>query len=111
MICQENMALMRRFKSCTMRFGTDFMRISDAAIISLLPTMERSAAAVHLDMKRGLNSLVTIVSIAPMVGIFGTVLGIVYSFTGGYGEKSAALAGIMRSLSEAMWPTAMGVVI
>jgi len=40
----------------------------------------RAAIAVHAEMKRGLNSLASIAATAPLVGVFGTLLGIVNSF-------------------------------
>ena len=47
----------------------------------------RSAAVVHGELTRGLNSLATIASTAPWVGLFGTVLGIYNSFGGTVGSR------------------------
>ena len=62
-------------------------------------------------MKRGLNSLATISSIAPFIGLFGTHLGIVNSFRGGDGEKTAALGWLARYLSESLVPTELGLLV
>jgi biopolymer transport protein ExbB/TolQ len=71
----------------------------------------RSVTAVHGEMKRGLNSLATISSIAPFIGLFGTLLGIVNSFRGGIGEKTAALGRLAGYLSESLVPTELGLLV
>src|SRR5579862_6326504 len=59
-------------------------------------------------MREGVYSLATIACVAPWVGLFGTILGIVNSFPGIAGDRTATMAAIFRSLSDAMWPTALG---
>ena len=44
--------------------------------------LERAAAIVHAELKRGVSTLATIGSTAPFVGLFGTVLGIIHAFEG-----------------------------
>jgi biopolymer transport protein ExbB/TolQ len=69
----------------------------------------RSAAAVHQDLKRGLNTLATITCLAPFLGILGTVLaGIPDSFPGFGTDKTHAMAIIFKGLSRALVPTALG---
>ena len=72
---------------------------------------ERAAAQLHREQKRGIASLATIAGIAAFVGIFGTVLGIVNSFTGGGGERSTVLAALNLSLSEALVPFCLGLLV
>lgn len=62
-------------------------------------------------MGQGLDSLATIVSIAPWIGVLGTVYGIVNSFRGFVGEKSSFLPALAKSLSESIWPTAFGLLV
>lgn len=69
---------------------------------------ERAAATVHGEMGRGLNGLATVATIAPWVGLFGTVVGINASFIGCGGEKSACMAVFAERLSWSIWPTALG---
>lgn len=71
---------------------------------------ERAAAVVHAEMNQGLNILATNASIAPWIGLLGTLWGIVDSFRGCGGEKWACLAATVDGLSRSMWPTAMGLV-
>jgi MotA/TolQ/ExbB proton channel family len=62
-------------------------------------------------MKGGLYSLATIASLAPFVGAFGTLLGILSAFQGGSGEKHALMAAIVRRVSESLWPMAFGLLV
>ena len=71
----------------------------------------RSSRLVHEEMKQGLYGLATIAVLAPWVGLFGTVLGIVNSFQGISGERWAAMAAICEGLSQSMWPTAFGLLV
>jgi biopolymer transport protein ExbB/TolQ len=71
----------------------------------------RSAAKVHREMGRGLCGLATVAATAPFVGMIGTVLGIINSFPGVTGERSAIMAAIAQRLSDSMMPTALGVAL
>ena len=85
---------------------------SDALV---LEAVERhsigAAAAVHQEMKRGVNSLATIASVAPWLGLLLTLRGIVFSFGGGGGEKTAMMAALANRLSESLMPAALGLVV
>jgi hypothetical protein len=63
---------------------------------------------MHAEMNQGLNILATNACIAPWIGLFGTSLGMVNSFLGCGGEKSACLAATAAALSRSIWPTALG---
>ena len=72
---------------------------------------ERAARVVHLRMGRGRASLASIASTAFFVGSIGTILRIFASFSALNGERYSVLAAIRESLSEALWPTAAGLLI
>jgi biopolymer transport protein ExbB len=73
--------------------------------------LERAAAIVHAELKRGVSSLATIGSTAPFVGLFGTVLGIINAFNGISAQKSTGLAAVAGGISEALVTTAMGLFV
>ncbi|MGC9997174.1 MAG: MotA/TolQ/ExbB proton channel family protein, partial [Terriglobia bacterium] len=56
--------------------------ISGETIEASKRALERAAAIVHAELKRGVSSLATTGSTAPFVGLFGTVLGIINAFRG-----------------------------
>jgi biopolymer transport protein ExbB len=62
-------------------------------------------------LKRGLNSLASIAATARLVGLLGTVLGILSAFGGGSTEKSTLMRASAKSLSESLAPTALGLVV
>lgn len=71
----------------------------------------RSASLVHSELKRGLSSLASIAATAPFVGLSGTVLGIFNAFRGGATEKTTLMYLTLKYLSDAMVPTALGLVV
>jgi hypothetical protein len=84
----------------------------DSAILQAVArASKRSFAIAHQDMSDGVSSLATIACIAPWIGMFGTLLGIVNSFRGITGSRSSGMAALAKALSESMWPTAFGLAV
>ena len=59
-------------------------------------------------MEASLSSLATIGSVSPYVGLFGTVWGIMSSFTALGNVQQATLAMVAPGIAEALFATAMG---
>ncbi len=59
-------------------------------------------------LEQSLETLSTIASTSPYVGLFGTVIGIMNSFLGLAGAQSATIAMVAPGISEALVATAMG---
>ena len=85
--------------------------ISGETIEASKRALERAAAIVHAELKRGVSSLATIGSTAPFVGLFGTVLGIINAFKGISAQKSTGLAAVAGGISEALVTTAVGLFV
>ncbi len=68
--------------------------------------METSAQLQRL--QSGLPFLATVGSTAPFVGLFGTVWGIMRSFTGIAAAKDTSLAVVAPGIAEALFATAIG---
>ncbi len=73
--------------------------------------LERAAAIVHAELKRGVSSLATIGSTAPFVGLFGTVLGIIHAFGQIATQKSTGFTAVAGGISEALVTTAIGLFV
>jgi hypothetical protein len=74
--------------------------------------MGRAASVAHEDLKQGLNTLATIASIAPFVGILGTLWAIGFDTFFGLGtEKSTALGMVAEGISRACVPSALGLLV
>jgi biopolymer transport protein TolQ len=70
-----------------------------------------SAVAAETDrLASKLNILATVGSTAPFVGLFGTVLGIMFSFSRIAQEKNSSLDVVAPGIAEALFATALGLV-
>ena len=70
-----------------------------------------SAVAQEADtLSERLNILATVGSVAPFVGLFGTVWGIMHSFSHIAQSKNTSLAVVAPGISEALFATAIGLV-
>lgn len=59
-------------------------------------------------LESGLGFLATIGSSAPFIGLFGTVLGIMHSFTSIALSKNTSLVSVAPGIAEALFATAIG---
>ncbi len=74
-----------------------------------LSTAMSSASAAEVDrLSDRLNILATIGSVAPFVGLFGTVWGIMRAFTSIAAEQNSSLAVVAPGIAEALFATAIG---
>jgi biopolymer transport protein TolQ len=74
-----------------------------------LATAMGSATAAEIDkLADRLNILATVGSVAPFVGLFGTVWGIMRSFTAIAAEQNSSLAVVAPGIAEALFATALG---
>ena len=94
----------------------EFQRLLKQDGVSAERVIETSRRAMRVSMTRetdmleqGLASLATIGSTSPYVGLFGTVWGIMNSFTSlGAGTQAATLQTVAPGIAEALVATAMG---
>jgi biopolymer transport protein TolQ len=94
----------REFHRVRQRRGTDGRMQLEGAQRAM-----RAAASRELDgLERNLEFLANVGSIAPYVGLFGTVWGIMVSFQGLANVKEATIATVAPGISEALIATAMG---
>jgi biopolymer transport protein TolQ len=76
--------------------------------------IERAMRAAMIDrlkqLESGLSLLATVGSTAPFIGLFGTVWGIMNSFTAIAASKDTSLAVVAPGIAEALLATALGLV-
>ncbi len=96
----------------------DFLRIQQSTSIGVDAVMDATQRAMRVAMARetdrienGLPILATIGSVSPYVGLFGTVWGIMQSFTALAGVEQATLSMVAPGISEALIATAMGLFV
>jgi biopolymer transport protein ExbB len=73
--------------------------------------MERYMEDVGADLRRGLAVLASVGSVAPFVGLLGTVLGIISAFQGIAATGSGGLSAVSSGISEALIETALGLAV
>jgi biopolymer transport protein ExbB/TolQ len=71
-------------------------------------SLNLEAGAQLQRLQAGLPFLATVGSTAPFVGLFGTVWGIMRSFTGIAAAKDTSLAVVAPGIAEALFATALG---
>ena len=93
----------------------EWRRSTRGAVVDRSGTRERlasrmnAAMASELDrLSDRLNILATVGSVAPFVGLFGTVWGIMRSFTAIAGANNTSLAVVAPGIAEALFATALG---
>jgi len=74
----------------------------------IIEAMNRSARRVIGSVEGGLANLAVIASVAPFVGLFGTVWGIMSSFSAIAAAKDTSLAVVAPGIAEALATTAIG---
>jgi biopolymer transport protein TolQ len=76
---------------------------------SRLAVAMHSAVGAEVDkLASSLNILATVGSVAPFVGLFGTVWGIMRSFSDIAGANNTSLAVVAPGIAEALFATALG---
>lgn len=83
----------------------------DVAFESVSRALERQTQREVHGMKRGLGGLASVSALAPFVGLLGTVVGIVNSFTQMAASGSGGLAVVSAGVAEALVATAAGLFV
>lgn len=73
--------------------------------------LARKSEAVSADVRRGHGVLASVGSVAPFVGLLGTVVGIIAAFQGIAKEGSGGLGAVSAGIAEALIVTAIGLIV
>jgi len=82
-----------------------------ASLELVTSALRDSMSETLIQLKRGLGFLATIGSIAPFVGLFGTVVGIINAFRGIAATGSGGMAAVSGGIAEALVATALGIFV
>jgi len=83
----------------------------DDVLDTVRRSIQRATALTASDLKKGINTLATIGSTAPFVGLLGTVVGVINAFVGIASSGSGGIAGVSKGISEALVETALGLFV
>lgn len=70
---------------------------------------ERAATIFTQELNRGLNTIATIATSAPFIGLFGTIAGIINAFRGMHETGSGGIGAVAGGIAEALITTAFGI--
>jgi biopolymer transport protein ExbB len=85
--------------------------VTVADINSAERAVERNMMIIISELKRGLAVLATVGATAPFVGLLGTTVGIINSFSAMAASGGGGLASIGGGISEALATTALGLIV
>jgi biopolymer transport protein ExbB/TolQ len=71
--------------------------------------MDRAAVIFSQELKRGLNTVATIATSSPFIGLFGTIFGIINAFRGMALTGSGGIGAVAAGIAEALITTAFGI--
>lgn len=89
-------------------FNAAVEKSATASISTLERSVQRAAAAELTGLEKRMNFLATTASVAPFVGLLGTVLGVMNSFVGLSNANTATLRAVAPGIAEALITTAFG---
>jgi biopolymer transport protein ExbB len=72
---------------------------------------ERQKEQIGAELRRGMSVLATVGSVAPFVGLLGTVVGIIAAFQGIASTGSGGLGAVSAGIAEALIETAFGLMV
>lgn len=84
---------------------------AEAVIEAAGRAVERSSLVTLTRLRRGIGSLATIATIAPFVGLFGTVVGIIHCFRDIATHGPGGFSVVSQGIAEALLTTALGILV
>jgi biopolymer transport protein TolQ len=78
------------------------------SVATVQRTLQRAAAAQLTQLERRMTFLATTASVAPFIGLFGTVWGVMTSFAGLANANTATLRAVAPGIADALIATAFG---
>jgi biopolymer transport protein ExbB/TolQ len=78
---------------------------------SVRRSIQRATALTQSDLKKGVNTLATIGTTAPFVGLLGTVVGVINAFVGIAATGSGGIGAVSAGIAEALVETALGLIV
>lgn len=93
------------------RAGTDVRGLSPAQLEVLKLVLAKEEGEERDLVAHGLNWLAVTATVSPLLGLLGTVLGVMNSFVGVAREGSSSIAAVAPGVAEALVTTVAGLVV
>jgi biopolymer transport protein TolQ len=88
--------------------GNLALKTSTVSVATVQRTVQRAAAAQLTQLEKRMTFLATTASVAPFIGLFGTVWGVMTSFAGLANANTATLRAVAPGIADALIATAFG---
>ena len=88
--------------------GNLALKSSVISVATVQRVVQRAAAAAVTELEKRMTFLATTASVAPFIGLFGTVWGVMTSFAGLANANSASLRAVAPGIADALIATAFG---
>ena len=88
--------------------GSLALKTSRANVATIQRTVQRAATSQLTQLERRMTFLATTASVAPFIGLFGTVWGVMTSFAGLANANTATLRAVAPGIADALIATAFG---
>jgi biopolymer transport protein TolQ len=93
------------------RLGSDVRGLSPAQLEVLKIVLEKEEGEERDELTAGLYWLAIIATVSPLLGLLGTVLGVMNSFVGVAAQGSSSINAVAPGIAEALVATAGGLVV
>ena len=97
-----------RFTPLVPVFNAGIEKNAMASVATLQRAVGRAAAAQLTRLENRMTFLATTASVSPFIGLFGTIWGVMRSFTGLGNANSASLRAVAPGIADALVATAFG---
>jgi biopolymer transport protein TolQ len=94
-----------------LREGVQVTGLSSAQLEVLLLVLEKEEVEERDELAHGLQWLAVIATVSPLLGLLGTVLGVMNSFIGVAAAGSANISAVAPGIAEALITTVAGLVV
>jgi biopolymer transport protein ExbB/TolQ len=108
---QRGLGFFREMRPGAARAGSEVRGLSPAQLEVLRIVLEKEEGEERDEAARGLGWLAIIATLSPLLGLLGTVLGVMSSFIGVAREGSSSISAVAPGVAEALLTTAGGLVV
>jgi biopolymer transport protein TolQ len=110
-VFQRGVTFFSELRPGAARAGSDVRGLSPAQLEVLRLVLEKEEGEERDELAGGLLWLAIIATVAPLLGLLGTVMGVMHSFIGVAREGSGSIAAVAPGVAEALVTTVAGLIV
>jgi biopolymer transport protein TolQ len=110
-VFQRGVTFFSELRPGAARAGSDVRGLSPAQLEVLRLVLEKEEGEERDELAGGLLWLAIIATVAPLLGLLGTVMGVMHSFIGVAREGSGSISAVAPGVAEALVTTVVGLIV